>query len=236
VKRQARITGVLFFMAEIVRTLTQAISKLNSLYNGSSTPPAAGEEDYIVWTDLLNIGISLWENEEGVLWKELFTDLTSAADGGKTTIADTYSYALPSNFKFPVSSFVWFGVNYNKTPTRIIAPSKLQLYENNTDGFAYFLNGYIKFNPNMSIHAGDPIVYNYYKKATALTTGSDQFEMSDPMFAVYYALSELKKEEGDVSALQIATQKLEAMKTLNSMGAEYQEDSTISPLGDGMGY
>lgn len=223
-------------MAPVITTLNQAISKLNSLYNGSSTPPVAGEEDYIVWTDLLNIGINIWENEEGVLWRELFVKSTAAATGDLTTVAGTYSYDLPSDFRFPVSSYIWSGVNYNKSPVRVINPSSLQLYENNTDGFAYFLNGSLEFNPNMTIHGGDPLVYSYYKKASALSSGTDTFEMSDPMFAVYYALSELKKEEGDTSALTIAQQKLDAMKTLNYMGADFQDETIINPTHDGMGY
>ncbi len=223
-------------MAAILSTLTQAITKLNTLYNGSSTPPAAGEEDYIVWTDLLNIAINIWENEEGMLWKELFVKSSAASSGTLTTTAGIYSYSLPTDFRFPVSSYLWTGVNYNKSATRIISPTELQLYENNTGGFAYFLNGSLEFNPNMTIRGGNPLVYSYYKKATALSTASSIFEMSDPMFAVYYALSELKKEEGDTSALSVATQKLEAMKTLNSMGAEFQDDSVLSPTRDGLGY
>lgn len=222
-------------MAQVISTLANAITKLNTLYNGSSTPPVAGEEDYIVWTDLLNIAINIWENEEGVLWKELFVKSSAASSGDLTTVAGTYSYDLPSDFRFPVSAYTWFGTNYNKTPTKIINPTALQLYENSTEGFAYFLNGSLEFNPNMTIHGGDPLVYSYYKKATALITGTDTFEMSDPMFAVYYALSELKKEEGDTSALSIATQKLDAMKTLNEMGAAFQDETVINPIGDGMG-
>lgn len=219
----------------IISTLANAVTKLNTLYNGSSVAPVAGEEDYIVWTDLFNIAVNIWENEEGVLWKELFVKLSAAATGTKITTAGNYSYTLPTDFRFPVSSYVWFGSNYNKTPYRIINPSSLQLYENNTDGFAYFLNGSLEFNPNMTIATGQTITYAYYKKATALSTGTDTFEMSDPMFAVYYALSELKKEEGDTSALQIATQKLEAMKTFNEAGSSFQEETVLNPTEAGMG-
>lgn len=226
----AQRTAVPFFMAEIVRTLAQAITKLNTLYNGSSTPPVSGEEDYIVWTDLLNTAIGLWEAEEGVLWRELFVKTSSLS-----TAADTFSYTLPTNFRFPVSSYIWFGSNYNKDPTRIINPSQLQLYENNTDRFAYFLNGSLEFNPNSQFTAGQPITFAYYKKATALSSSSDQFEMSQPLFAVYYALSELKKEEGDTSALSIATQLLDSMKTFNAMGAEFQDETTLNPIADGFG-
>jgi hypothetical protein len=59
--------------------------------------------------------------------------------------------------------------------------------------------------------------------------------MADPMFAVFYALSELKKDEGDTSALSIATQKLEAMKTKNIMPSFYQDTSLRNRTEDGFG-
>lgn len=224
-------------MAVVISSLTNAIAKLNSLYNGSSTPPSSGEEDYIVWTDLLNIAINIWENEEGVLWRELFVKLADAPDGTKTTTTAT-SYSVPSLFKFPNSAYVWLGSGTNRTPYKVVKQEDIQLYENNSENWCYFLmdtSPTLEFNPNLTITSGQTIAYNYYKKATALSSGSDTFEMGDPMFAVYYALSELKKEEGDTSALSIATQKLEAMRTLNSMVAKHQEDTTISPIGDGFG-
>lgn len=221
-------------MSAIILTLTQAISKLNSLYNGSSTPPASGEEDYIVWNDLLDIGINIWENEEGMLWRQLFIELSASADGTKTTTTAT-SYTLPTLFKFPNSAYVWLGSGTNKQPYKVIDVKRKQLYENNSERWCYFTPTTLEFNPNLTIASGQTISYNFYKKASALSSGSSTFEMSDPMFAVFYALSELKKEEGDTSALSLATQKLEAMKTLDNMNAEYQENSVISPLSDGMG-
>lgn len=221
-------------MAQIISTLTQGISKLNTLYNGSSTPPQSGEEDYIVWTDLLNVAISLWENDEGMHWRELFVELADSADGDKTTDG-TNSYDLPTLFKFPNSAYVWIGTGTNKVPFKVIRIQDKQLYEKNSERWCYFTPTTLKFNPNVTMGTGGTISYNFYKKATALSSGSDTFEMSDPMFAVYYALSELKKEEGDTSASAIATQKLESMRTLNFETAEHQENNTLSPLGDGMG-
>lgn len=224
-------------MAKIITTLTNAITKLNALYNGSSTPPSSGEEDYLVWTELLNTGVNLWENEEGVLWKQLFVKLADAPDGDTTTDG-TNSYDCPSLFKFPNSGYVWLGTGTNKTPYRVIKQEDIQLYENNTENWCYFLmdgSPTLEFNPRLTMSTGETISYNYYKYATALTTGANTFEMSDPMFAVFYALSELKKEEGDTSALTIATQKLDAMRTLDNMVASFQEDSFISPVGAGMG-
>ncbi len=223
-------------MATIISTLDDAINYLNTLFEGDSTPPTSGEEDYEVWTSLLNVGINIWENEEGVLWRSLFTTLTAAADGDKTTVAADHSYALPTLFQFPASAFVWLGAGNQKIPYTIVPIEKVQLMENDSGRWCYFTETTLEFNPNLTIEGGNTISYNFYKYATKLATGSSTFEMSDPFFAVYYALSELKKDEGDTSPLNIATQKLEAMKTKNVMPSWYQGNELDGVnMGDGFG-
>lgn len=225
-------------MAAVISTLTNAISKLNTLYNGSSTPPSSGEEDYIVWSDLINIAINIWEDEEGMLWRQLFVKLADAPDGDKTTDG-TNSYDCPSLFKFPNSAYVWIGTGTNKTPYKVIKQEDVQLHENDGGNWCYFLmdtTPTLEFNPNLTMDTGSTISYSYYKKASAVSSGSDTFEMGDPMFCVYYALSELKKEEGDTSALTIANQKLEAMRTQNFMVSEFEANTTNNPTGTGFGF
>lgn len=214
-------------MAKIIDNLDDAIGLINTLYELDSDPPTSGEEDYTVWTGLLNIAKNIWETEEGVLWEELFVKLADAATGTKTTTAGTYSYSCPTDLIFPASAYVWTGSGTNKTPYKIIPIEKLQIYENDTGNWCYFIRGAsptLNFNPNITLATGDTISYNYYKHATKLTTGTDKLEMSDPMAAVFYAVGELKKEEGDSSALQTLTQKIEAMKTKNRMPTWLQQD------------
>ena len=130
------------------------------------------------------------------------------------------------------------GSGVSKTPYKVIKPEELQLYENNSGDWCYFLLDSaptLEFNPNLTISTGQTINYSLYKKATKLSASTDVIQMSDPMFAVYYALSELKKEEGDTSAASIASQKLEAMKTKNIMPAWYQSDNLLNRVEDGMG-
>ena len=55
-------------MAKVISTLSDAITYINSLYDLDATAPTAGDEDYTVWTSLVNAAINLWETEEGVLW------------------------------------------------------------------------------------------------------------------------------------------------------------------------
>jgi hypothetical protein len=226
-----------FFVAKIISTLDNAITKLNTLLELDSTAPSSGEEDYIVWNDLLNTGINLWENEEGILWNELFVKLADAPDGDKTTDGGT-SYDCPSLFSFPASGYVWLGTGTNKTAYKVIKQHQVQLYENNTENWCYFLldsSPTLEFNPNLSITSGQTISYMYYKAASALSSGSDAFEMRDPMFAVYYALSELTKEEGNAQSLNLASQKMEAMKTRNEQPAWFQQNSIENPTDPGFG-
>ena len=91
----------------------------------------------------------------------------------------------------------------------------------------------LEFNPNCTVAAGT-ISYLYYKTYTELTVVGSTFEMSDPMFAIYYALNELKKDEGDATAGGIASQKLEAMRTKNFMVSENQTDSLLDQADEGL--
>ena len=226
-------------MAKLISDVDDAIEYLNTLYEGDSDAPSSDEDDYSIWLSLFNLAIDLWENEEGILWKELFVKLADAADGDKTTAASDTSYTVPTDFKFPASGYVWLGTGTNKTAYKVIKQEDIVLYENDSSNWCYFLmdtTPTLEFNPNLTIKADLTINYNYYKHATKLTTGTDTFELSDPMFVVYYALSELNKEEGDSTALTIATQKLDAMKTRNVLPAWIQSDSLLTTsVGDGFG-
>lgn len=204
-------------MAKVITNLGDAIGFINTIFEADSTPPVYGDEDYSLWTSLINLAVNIWENEEGILWKELFVDLADASDGDKTTDG-TNSYDCPTDFVFANGGYVWLGTGANKTQYAVIRAQDKHLYENNSDYWCYFLNGKLEFNPNLTIDSGLTITYEYYKTATALTVAASTFEMSDPMFTVYYALSELKKEEGDTTMAQIASQKLAAMVTKNMMG------------------
>ena len=225
-------------MSAIISTLDDAISYINSLYEFDSEVPTPGDEDFTVWTALLNIAKNIWATEEGVLWAELFVKLSDAATGDKTTSAGDYSYACPTDFDFHASAYVWLGSGNNKTPYKVISIEKLQLYENDGGNWCYFIRGAspsLNFNPSLSIPASQTISYNYYKFASKLTTGADRLEMSDPMAAVFYAVGELKKEEGDSSALQVLSQKIEGMKTKNRMPTWLQTDDVFDGAETGWG-
>jgi hypothetical protein len=219
----------------IIQTLADAIGFINTLYEGDSTPPTSGDEDYTVWTSLLNIANGVWENEEGVLWRELFVKLEDADDGDKVTESGETSYDCPTDFVFPLGFVRVDGLFYE-----VKKPTQISPLANDKGKWCYFTGnpsvGYdLNFNPNLSFDDDQVIEYEYYKQADDLSSPTDKFEMSDPMFAVYFVLAEIKKDEGDVTAGAIATQKLEAMKTKNEMGAEYQTNSVLNEFDDGFG-
>lgn len=209
-------------MAAVISNLTDAIAYLNTLYEGDTDAPTSGDDDFSYWTSLLNIAINLWEGEEGVLWNELFVKLASAADGDKTTDGTT-SYTLPTDFRFPASGYVWITSGSTKTPYKVYKKEETQALETSRDNWCYFTGTTLEFNPNLTLDTGSTISYNYYKHATKLSSGTDTFEMSDPMFAVFYALSELRRDEGDTTSGAISSQKMEGMKTKNVMPTWLQD-------------
>ena len=226
-------------MSTIITDLDDLIDYVNTLYNFSSTSPTSGEEDYTVWTALANIAVNTWEHDSGILWNELFVKLETGQGGDITTAADDTSYAVPTLFSFPASGYVWLGTGTAKTPYKVIKATDVQLFENDLDNWCYFLmdgTPTLEFNPNLTIAADQTINYNYYKKATKLTTGASAFEMKDPMYAVYFVLAELKKEEGNTTELQMASEKLKGMEDKNEMPTWYQSDQLIEKTGTGFGY
>ena len=225
-------------MAKVVSTVTQAITLLNTLLELDGTAPTSSDEDFTVWVSLFNAAINLWENEDGMFWKELFGKLADAPDGTKTTTTAT-SYSVPSLFRSPASAYVWLGSGTNKTPYKVIRQEEVQLYENDADGhWCYFLQDAsptLEFNPNLSIQSGQTISYNYYKYAASVSAGADTFEMADPGFCVYYALAILTKEEGNALALSVSQQKLEAMKSRNVIPPEFSDNTINDPTQTGFG-
>lgn len=225
----------------IIKTAGDAINYINTLYETDSDAPTSGTEDFEVWLAMLNVAVNIWENEEGVLWRELYKKLSSAEDGDKTTEEGVTSYDCPTDFSFPADGYVWLGAGTQKTPYKIKHLEEIHLLQTDTSRWCYFITGNaptLEFNPNIAgeIPDGATISYNYYKQATTLTDETSEFDMSDPMFAVFYVLAELNKEEGDDSSSAIASQKLESMRVKNMSGGWFQDsmDTTSNDIGLGI--
>ena len=208
-------------------------SVVHELYQLDSSVPGSSDEDYTVRTNLLKTAIALWSGEEGVLWRELWLDLSDAADGTKVTAAATTKYSCPSDFNFP-GGFVRTkedGVNW--TFWKVYDQPKSELFKNPTllEAFCWFTgNKKVGFSVNFSKQPtpGVTLDYPYYKDPFIPSSSSDVIEMSDPYFAVYYALSKLHENDGEgdraTVALAVAESRLAAMKARNAMMPSYQEN------------
>ena len=168
-------------------TEAEAQERLHTLYEGDNSTPSATGNEYLARRILLNAGISLWEKEE--LWNELYTKLADASDGDKTTDG-TRDLDCPSDFKFPLG-YLWIGT----TSYELIPPQDYTLVAaTNTNQYVYNIlgnkaDGYEIYFPFHNPASGKTLRYEYYKEATELSTVDSVFEMSDPWFAIYYALS-----------------------------------------------
>jgi hypothetical protein len=206
-------------------TLQTYQNRLHRLLEKDNSVPSEGDEDWIIRTELANDAIKVWANEEGVLWRELFVSLSDATDGDEATVADQSEYDAPTDFQSPAGYL------------RLVSANGTTHYEQKQDfkkgldwaagDEFYYVTGNKNSGFKIHIHptptAVSTIEYEYYKDAAELSDDTDVFEMSDPDFAVYWALYKLQEEEGGgSSALQIAQQKLRSMKTKNSMMGWYQ--------------
>lgn len=227
-------------------TLTNAQRDLHVLYRGDNSIPVSTDTEWTVALNLFNIGIITWENEKGMLWNELWTTRVLANTGDATVGSADLVYTTPTNLRM-LGGFVRTYTSVTaQTYWAVIKPEEADLYKNvswqhvylvgnSSAGFSIYFSG----QPTV----GDTIDYPYYKNATALSAAADKIEMSDPLFAVYFALSKLHEQDGDgdraATALSIAEEKLASMRTFNAMNPHYQEnriqDLQVMTGGSGFG-
>lgn len=214
-------------------TEAQAQAQLHILYEGNNTTPGATTSDYLSRRGLLNAGIVVWSKEEK--WRELYANLSDATDGTKTTTAGTSAYTAPTNFVDPVG-YLRIGTTYYPC----FPPEKFQMIRtSDSSTYFYYVTGNVSAGFKVNIHpaptgTGDTIIYEYFKAATELSATSTVFEMSDPYFAIYFALSKLYEQDGlsgeAIKAYQEAISRLERMKEINASMPFYQSNEI--PDGD----
>lgn len=232
-------------------TLAQFEAIVHSLYSGDNNTPDSSSGEWDVRLNYLKSAINAWDTERGVLWNELYTLLSSAADGTKVVASSTLSYATPTNFRFLAGYVETYTTSDQRTKWKVIKPEEAALYAGQSnpslsDGYVYITGNkkagfYINFSSQPTV--GDTIEYPYYKDAFEPSSGSDVIEMSDPYFSVYFTLSKLHEQDGEgdraTFAMSQAESKLEAMKFLNEMNPPYQinqvQDSTIIRTNAGFG-
>lgn len=168
-------------------------------YRLESDTPASTDDEYIVGMRLANEAVSRWENYDGTLWKELFTTLQDSAQVSPalvtTVTTNDSTYTAPTDMRKAGGNVRILGTDGNTVRTyKVIDQQEVQFKGDQTQ-FAYFTgdptNGFVlHLNPAPDAGiSGLEIDYDYYKKATRFTTGTDETEMSQPYFIVHRMLA-----------------------------------------------
>lgn len=195
------------------------IDLMRSIYKRfekSSDEPDDTSEDYEIRLEYVNNSISRWENEMGIEWRELFDVLSGTTDAnglfsdqlalayfkrpaGKLKIGnDFYEYVRPEHVEVEQDMF----------------PSK-KIYT------VLGSRGSITIQVFPAIAAA--FTLNYRKHAHRYTVSSDtvEIEMSDPEYVVHDVVGMLYLDDDNGTQanveIQIATQKMEAMKLQNEL-------------------
>ena len=211
-------------------TLEEFQAITHTLYQGDTDTPASTEDDWSVRLNLLKVAISVWDNEEGVLWAELWCQLSDAADGDKTVVAATVDYDCPSDFRFPGGYVRTTDSNGNHTYWPVVKAPKSELFKNEDVTLCWFTGNK---NTGFDLHfgkqptAGHTINYPYYKEPFEPSAAAHVIEMSDPYFAIYHSLAKLHELDGEgdraTLAMAQAEMRMRNMRVRNVMPSWYAE-------------
>lgn len=209
-------------------TLQQFQTAVHALYRGDGNTPADGSTKWNQREALCAAGINIWDNQS-VLWNELWTTLTDAADGDKTVASSDVDYDMPTDFRFLGSYVRTTTAAGAHTYYEVIQPQDAERFKNTSTNAVYVTGnksaGFVlHFLKQPAV--GDTINYPYYKEATAPTSAANVIEMADPYFAVHYALGKLHEQEGAgdraSASYSTADAKLKEMKIRNMMLPHFQ--------------
>ena len=200
-------------------------------YVGNVSYPSSGSTDYTLRTGFVNDAIREWAYEQNVLWKELYTNLSAAADGDKTATTSTTAYSAPSDF-ISISSFITITDSdgnktyyFEKHPRDV---KKVQMINSATKFFYVTGDAGSGHTINIVNPVAGTISYSYYKKATELSASTDKPEMSRPYYIVYSAMAQLYEldNRNDLVGkyLQLAKSVMDAMIIDNEVLAPNNPD------------
>jgi hypothetical protein len=193
-------------------TIQEVLNQIHIKYEFNVEYFDMANEDQKVRLALVNDKINMWENEDGILWRELFVSV-------QDRFTDEATYPVP-DLILPANRIVSDG-NYFE----YISPELLQEQEKMSPFQKMFTitGGDTEKVINVPAdRANEEFRFYYYKKARTYVTGeeTEPIEMADPYFIIYAVVAELFLDDGDTEkssvATQIATQKLEGMKSKNS--------------------
>lgn len=221
-------------------TENQVIDIIYSMYETDDEGWDTTSPEYLTARVFCNAAINDWAMRRE--WRDLFSTLTAAADGTKTTTAATWSYVCPTNFSSPngwvrtvrggISTF------WEVKPSEIIA--KLAA---TTGKYCYFTGSvkggfYLNFNAKETLATGDTINYEYYITPTTFTTTTSTSEITNPYYLVYYSLARLLKNDGEEFSYEEKKAKeiLDQMETNNDQGYWDISNPIDEPLNRGGGF
>lgn len=216
--------------------ISTAIQQVHLISQGNTDYPSSGEDDYSLSLALLNNAINIWENQEGIDWAELFNTETGTITSGD------FDISLSSNFKRPAGQLKIGGLLYNFN-----SPNEQHLTQQIDSSYKHFTVTGIQGSKVLNIYPtpgsdidGATFYLPKYRFATTYSTGveTDHIDMSDPYFAIHYAIGQIKLEDDPTGAgvhQQIANQKLSAMRIANDSkpigSIENNHDLTYSGFG-----
>ena len=157
-------------------TLDDILQAAHRRYDGSTDYPILTDDDYIVRMGIVNDLIHTWEREP-IDWRELI-ELDYSI-----TATSANEYDLPAGFLKMVSK-----PKANTVELDFIKPEQKSMIYKASSATKFYTTygkaGSEKIYINPTITAGTFIIFDYYKKATELTVGTDIPEMNDPSFLV----------------------------------------------------
>lgn len=171
-------------------TVKQILDRVYREYEKDADYLEFTDDDMVLWFDYLKDSLKEWVDEFQDL-REVYTELSLATDGDKTTVSGQSDYDAPTNFIRP-ATFIKVGNNvYHYLPIEKTEYQK----ENYPDERWFSVKGYkgafkIVIYPTPST-TGTTISYPYYKTITEPTGENSTVEITRPNYCVYYILRQL---------------------------------------------
>ncbi len=212
-------------------TITECLRAVERRYEHGTDYYDSSTEDFMLRLGLANDKINMWENESGMLWRELYSSATVTLDAnGEAEIIDLH---MPAG-----------KVSLNGKLYPYMGPELIQeaTYHTPSRELYTILNGdghrTVKVHPNPG---AAEITLPYYKNAHTYIDGDDTtaIEMADPYFIVHMVCSDLFMDDGDQDRasieIQIGSEKLASMRMRNETAPphtdEYADDYDFIGLG-----
>lgn len=191
-------------------TLQEVMNSIHARYEMNDNFYVPGDVDFETRLILVNLKVSLWAGEPGVLWRELFRSASGDLVAGKAY--------LPSDFH-SLSGKLQLGSLYYE----FVSPEFFQ-ESIRFGGRCVFTILYDDGGAYLQTPGGENSSFSfpYYKKASQYTSADleKHLEMSEPMFVVHSVVGDLYLDDRDSDKasveFQVAGSLMEAMKYRNN--------------------